>query len=306
MVEQDIAVLNQLNDQVQSGHMTKQQAKDRFQKHALNQIIGKSGYIVALKPQDSRIMIKIHPFSRNTDCAFNQGCRDWILQKNGYSEYEWKNPEDKQIRKKVSYINYFEPWDWVVGATSYEDEFTQLVKIEDLERFISPITILGQGYFFVLDKNLDILIHPELKGQSGKDLKDFEGRFIAREITRNPGTFFYYRWKNPSEKRVKKKFAYAKEINNFNWYLVATGYLEDVTLPIDRLMRISYALVVLVTILLTGLTLFFSRSLSRPLTELVNGLQAFDRAKKIFKMPSRSVTEIEGTGAFPGNMDQPL
>ena len=306
VVEQDIIVLNQLNDQVQSGRMTKQQAKDRFQKHALNQTIGKSGYIVALKPQDFRIMIKIHPFARNTDCAFNQGCRDWILQKNGYSEYEWKNPEDKQIRKKVSYINYFEPWDWVVGATSYEDEFTQLVKIEDLERFISPITILGQGYFFVLDINLDILVHPELKGQPGKDLKDLDGRFIAREIIRNPGTFFYYRWKNPSEKRVKKKFAYANKIEHFNWYLVATGYLEDVTLPIDRLMRISYAIVVLVTILLTGLTLFFSRSLSRPLTELVNGLQSFDQERKIFKMQSRSVAEIEALGHSIESMTQTL
>ncbi len=296
LVEQDIAILKQLQDKVLNNTMTEQQAKKAFQKNVASQKIGESGYIVALKPQGPKIILDIHPFLQGKDCASNKGCQDWIAQKNGYSEYDWQNPEDKQIRKKVSYIMYFEPWDWVVGATSYKDEFTQLIKIDDLKRFVSSLTILDQGYFFLIDDKLTVLIHPELNGISGKDLQNIDGRFIIRELIESTESFYYYRWKNPSEKKARKKFAYAKKLDNFNWYIVATGYLEDVTLPIDKLMRLSYILIAFISVLLTGLILFFSRSLSRPLDELIRGLQAFHKNKKIFKMSSRSVAEIEAVG----------
>ncbi len=296
VVEQDIAVLNHLNDRVLHGEMTMQEAKDVFQKHVNRQKIGESGYIVALDQKGSAIILDIHPFLRGKDCASTKGCQDWIAQKNGYSEYVWQNPEDKKVRKKVSYIMHFEPWDWVVGATSYEDEFIQLVRIEDLERFLRSFDVFDQGYFFVLDDALTFLIHPEMKGMSAEDSKDTDGKVIAREMLNNLGSFYDYHWKNPSEKEIKEKFSYAKKLENFNWFLAATGYTEDVTRPIDRLMRLSYSLIVLVAVFLTGLIVIFSRSLSHPLDELIEGVQAFYRDKKIFKMNSRSVAEIEAVG----------
>jgi methyl-accepting chemotaxis protein len=41
----------------------------------------------------------------------------------GEEFYPWKNAEDPVARMKIARIAYFEPWDWVVGAGSYEDEF---------------------------------------------------------------------------------------------------------------------------------------------------------------------------------------
>ena len=43
----------------------------------------------------------------------------------GNHEYTWKNPEDPAPRKKISRIKYFEPWDWMIAATTYEDEFLE-------------------------------------------------------------------------------------------------------------------------------------------------------------------------------------
>jgi len=37
-------------------------------------------------------------------------------------EYPWKNPGDLEARMKISRIMYFEPWDWIIGAGSYESE----------------------------------------------------------------------------------------------------------------------------------------------------------------------------------------
>jgi methyl-accepting chemotaxis protein len=37
--------------------------------------------------------------------------------------YPWKNPGEPQARMKVARLTYFEPWDWVIGVGSAEDEF---------------------------------------------------------------------------------------------------------------------------------------------------------------------------------------
>jgi signal transduction histidine kinase len=39
--------------------------------------------------------------------------------------YPWKNKGDTEARMKVTRLKYFAPWDWVIGAGSYEDEFYQ-------------------------------------------------------------------------------------------------------------------------------------------------------------------------------------
>lgn len=39
--------------------------------------------------------------------------------------YTWQKADDPAPRKKVAYIAYFEPWDWVIGASAYVDELIE-------------------------------------------------------------------------------------------------------------------------------------------------------------------------------------
>ena len=39
------------------------------------------------------------------------------------SVYPWKNQDDEKARLKISKITYFKPWDWIIGAGTFEDEF---------------------------------------------------------------------------------------------------------------------------------------------------------------------------------------
>ncbi len=43
----------------------------------------------------------------------------------GEARYKWQNPGEPAPREKVVKIAYFEPWDWVIGTGSYEDEFLE-------------------------------------------------------------------------------------------------------------------------------------------------------------------------------------
>ncbi len=42
-----------------------------------------------------------------------------------FERYPWKNPGDETARWKVAAATYFEPWDWVIGAGAYEDDFQE-------------------------------------------------------------------------------------------------------------------------------------------------------------------------------------
>ncbi len=121
-----------------------------------------------------------------------------------------------------------------MGATSYKDEFTELVTIDNLRELIEPFTILENGYFFVMDENFQVLIHPELEGEYGYDIQNEEGVYVTREITKNLDEFHYYSWKNPTEKVEKEKFVYTTRLNDFNWYVSATGYVDDIISPIKN------------------------------------------------------------------------
>ncbi len=45
-----------------------------------------------------------------------------------FQQYPWKNAGDETARMKIAAITYFEPWDWVIGAGCYEDDFAETQK----------------------------------------------------------------------------------------------------------------------------------------------------------------------------------
>ncbi len=44
-----------------------------------------------------------------------------------FVRYPWKNQGEENARYKVAAVSYFEPWDWVIGAGYYEDDYQDVV-----------------------------------------------------------------------------------------------------------------------------------------------------------------------------------
>ena len=61
----------------------------------------------------------------------------------GEIRYPWQNPGDPKARMKIARLMYFEPWDWVIGSGSYEEEFlaaaTRIETLVNRGRIISWI-----------------------------------------------------------------------------------------------------------------------------------------------------------------------
>ena len=51
-----------------------------------------------------------------------------------YYKYPWQNPGDTKPRPKSASIAYFEPWDWVIMVTAYNDDYAQI-----RQRMASPL-----------------------------------------------------------------------------------------------------------------------------------------------------------------------
>lgn len=103
----------------------------------MNVKVGQTGYIYVLDSKGNYVISK--GGKRDGECLWDakdangslfiqEICKKATALKNGEigeQMYPWKNPEDSQARMKIARLIYFEPWDWVIGASSYMDEFME-------------------------------------------------------------------------------------------------------------------------------------------------------------------------------------
>ena len=61
----------------------------------------------------------------------------------GEIRYPWQNPGDPVARMKIARLMYFEPWDWVIGSGSYEEEF--LAAANRIETLVNRGRIVSWG-----------------------------------------------------------------------------------------------------------------------------------------------------------------
>jgi signal transduction histidine kinase len=163
VTEKNHDIIQHLYEMQKQGKISQEEAKERATDIILCQRIGISGYICLL---DGKGRVLKHPKKplEGLDISDHQFVQEMIAKKNGYIEYSWKNPEDAVARPKALYINYFEPWDWMITVSSYRKEFSKLVEINDFKESILSLRFGKTGYSYVMDSRGNVIIHPELTG----------------------------------------------------------------------------------------------------------------------------------------------
>ncbi len=67
-----------------------------------------------------------------------------------YERYPWLNEGDTKARMKIASIAYYEPWDWVIGVGTYEDDYYQaLYRIDDALKQLL-MGIVGTGLIILV------------------------------------------------------------------------------------------------------------------------------------------------------------
>ncbi len=265
VAEKNREILEHIYQKYENGLITEEAAKSLSGEILLSQTIGKTGYIYCI---DSKGVVKIHPKEalRGVDVSEHAFVREQKKQKEGYIEYEWKNPGEEHKRPKKLYMTYFEPWDWIISVSSYREEFSDLISIKEFSEAILSLRFGETGYAYITDSKGTLVVHPKL--QQGRNLfnaKDAKGRLFAQEICEQKNGKIVYWWQNPDEQAPREKLVIFNYIPKFDWIVASSGYLEEFYRPLATLKYITIATVVLMLILLIPLTLWVSYMIVRRL-----------------------------------------
>ena len=127
-------------------------------------VIGNTGYVTILNTNGDYILSrKRERDGENILEAHNASgrffVRDWIKKaltlragETCIDYYSWQNEEERQERLKIIAYTYFADWGWVIGSTSYIDDFMESVaRIRVMTIIVSAAAILmgsGAAYLF--------------------------------------------------------------------------------------------------------------------------------------------------------------
>ncbi|MBP9025539.1 MAG: Cache 3/Cache 2 fusion domain-containing protein [Phycisphaerae bacterium] len=68
----------------------------------------------------------------------------------GTLSYRWQTPDEERPYVRISRFVYYEPWDWLIGVTAYEDEILAYQKVLDGGRTDMLRTLAGVGALILL------------------------------------------------------------------------------------------------------------------------------------------------------------
>ena len=182
IAEKSLYICSHYEKMVDQGIMTRDEAiaeAKKILKDPEFSKVGDTGYVAALS---STGLATLHPSVEGADVSGHPAIKLAMAQKTGYLEYEWQNKGETVPRQKVSYLLYFEPWDWIIWASSYKDEFTTIINSKDIKDYLLSIVIGKSGYPYVLDSKGTFIIHPSLEGTNVYNTPDADGKMMFKEM----------------------------------------------------------------------------------------------------------------------------
>jgi signal transduction histidine kinase/CheY-like chemotaxis protein len=256
----------------QQGVLSEFEAKERAVSVLLSQRIGETGYIYCL---DSQGIIRVHPVEdlHGIDLTQYGFIQEQLLKKEGYVEYDWKNPGETKVRAKALYMTYFQPWDWIISVSSYREEFKKLIKIDDLRDSILSIRFGKTGYPYILDSKGNVVAHPVLT-ENIFDAKDQKGWEFVKEMIEKKNGKIIYTWRNPDESEYREKLVFFNYIPEFDWLVASSSYVEEFYEPLKFIRLIFGTIFIGSLFFLFMLTYLYSSYIAGFLNRLIQGFQA--------------------------------
>lgn len=251
--------------------ISKDEAMTRLRSILLSQKVGSSGYLYCL---NSKGIVTMHPNPgvENHDQSNFQFVKDQIRLKEGYIEYDWKNPGEETERAKALYMVYFEPFDWIISVSSYRAEFSELIDSDDFNETILSAKFGTKGYAYMMDSTGKTLVHPALpKNYDVFKESELSTGFVRQMIETDSGSI-EYEWRNPEENEAYSKLAIYNKIPEVGWIVASTSYTDEVFYPAQVARTIGYSSI-LVMLATAGFVAFFlSRRLSKPVENAIEQL----------------------------------
>ena len=137
----------------------------------------------------------------------------------------------------------------------------------------------GDNYYWINDLGPVMVMHPtnpKLEGQDLSAIKDPDGKALFNEMvsvakTRGAG-LVDYRWPKPGSADPVPKISYVQLFQPWGWIIGTGVYIDDIESEFRQLMVKTGSIALLICGLLAMLVLLISRSVTRPMEQVVQAL----------------------------------
>lgn len=200
-----------------------------------------SGYYFAEDMQGTELINRYNPELEGTNIwGIQDGKGNYIVQDiirvakssagEGFTRYYWnKRGHPELLVPKIVFVKYFEPFDWVIGNGKYVDEITTELQHEVLDR-IDKIRFGKNNYIFAATYE-GISLTGVFIGKEMLNVQDSNGVMIVQELikaAKSDGGFVYYVMPKHKGMRPDPKLSYAKGIPDWEWYVGAGLYIDEI------------------------------------------------------------------------------
>jgi diguanylate cyclase (GGDEF)-like protein len=161
----------------------------------------------------------------------------------GYSQassngfYSYIKKSGSALEKRVAYLKNFKPLDLLIGVSSSPDTSKKQVQKEllsDIENL--RFDLKGENYLFLGMWN-GVALTPPSKGKNMLHIQDVNGKFIVKELietAKSGGGFVEYVMPDLEGKRTQNKLSYVQGIPEWEWYVGAGIYTDDIDAQIEE------------------------------------------------------------------------
>ncbi|NDV28898.1 cache domain-containing protein [Desulfovibrio sp. JC010] len=251
----------------------------------------------------------------NLFSAFRKICE---IHGSGFLEYLWPKPVAEGLSKeqpKLSYVEIFKEWGWIIGSGVYMDDINKEVNkriravLQELRVSFGKIKVGKNGYIFLFSGKPDLIIHPKYENIPIAELLNPEtGRPIFQELMEAAHTdgVFEYLWDKPPRNSgdfTFRKRAYIKYFEPLDWYICSSAYMDDLEQPglqlRNRIIIFSIGVLALALIFATLL----SAKVAQPLMKLTAAARAIrEGGMSDTEIPQEGPTEIKELGTVISQM----
>jgi len=274
VAEKNRDIASHFHSLTKKGFISEKEAKEQTSKIMLSQGIGKTGYIFVwdISKAPNSIPLAVHPKIQGEDVSYVDFVQAGAKLRTGYMEYMWKNPGEDKERDKAMYIAYFEPWKWVICASSYKEEFTGLINIDDFRNQVLSFRFGNTGYSFVLSSRGDMIVHPQLTGNYLHE-EDAKGiKFIQKICEMKNGRINYW-WHNPGEHGTVERLAIFNYIPELDWIVASSGYVAEFYQPLKQINKFVITALFVSLIFVIPLISWISAHMTNRLRKLMKSFE---------------------------------
>ena len=267
----DVVVLEY--ERYRSGAITEAQAKANAAAILLRMSIGRSGYIYCLT---TNATLAVHPVASllGRDLSEFAFVRDQSRLREGFLQYEWRNPGETHARPKALHMTWFQPWDWIISASAYREEFRNLLDVDMLREAVLSHRVGETGYAYIMTGGGELLVHPLMGPGDIADSRDETGRRFIREMLQKRSGRIVYSWRNPGEAAYREKIVVYAYLADYDWIVAASGYTDEIYAPLEHMRRLAVLWLLAATGVVALASLYASAGITGPLRRLTERVRA--------------------------------